>query len=424
MNKDTVVQLRQPEGQDLLSMMLREGAQRLIAEALQIEFDEYLAQFAERRDDQGRAAVVRNGYQPRRELLTGLGAVGVRVPKVRSRTEERALFRSALVPPYVRRAKAIDAALPWLYLHGVSTGDMREALAALVGPEAKGLSAPVVARLKNRWSQEYKTWRRKPLGKERWVYVWADGIYSGLRAEDERLCALVLIGVNERGQKRFLAIEDGVRESKQSWLELLRDLKERGLKLAPNLAIGDGALGFWAALEEIFPTTRHQRCWVHKTANILNYLPKSLQARAKAGLHDIWMADTKVNAEKAFASFLTNYGAKYPKATECLAKDRAALLAFYEFPAAHWIHIRSSNVIESSFATIRHRTDRTKGCLTRDGMLAMIYKLGESAEHSWRRLRGFEWLAKVVEGVKFRDGVEVQNVVRINRKHQTGRIAA
>jgi len=424
MSKDTVVQLRQPEGQDLLSTMLRDGAQRLIAEALQLEFDEYLAQFAERRDDEGRLAVVRNGWQPRREVLTGLGPVGVRVPKARSRIEEPAVFRSVLVPPYVRRAKAIDAALPWLYLHGVSTGDMREALAALVGPQAKGLSPPVVARLKNRWSQEYKTWRRKPLGKDRWVYVWADGVYSGLRAEDERLCALVVIGVNARGQKRFLAIEDGVRESKQSWLELLRDLKERGLKLAPNLAIGDGALGFWAALEEIFPTTRHQRCWVHKTANILNYLPKSLQARAKAGLHDIWMADTKANAETAFARFVTNYGAKYPKATECLTKDRAALLAFYEFPAAHWIHIRSSNVIESSFATIRHRTDRTKGCLTRDGMLAMIYKLGQSAERSWRRLRGFEWLAKVVEGVKFRDGVEVQNVARIKRKHQTGRIAA
>ena len=334
------------------------------------------------------------------------------------------MFRSALVPPYVRRAKAVDAALPWLYLHGVSTGDMREALAALVGPEAKGLSAPVVARLKGRWSQEYKAWRRKPLGKDRWVYVWADGIYSGLRAEDERLCALVLIGVNERGQKRFLAIEDGVRESKQSWLELLRDLKERGLKLAPNLAVGDGALGFWAALEEIFPTTRHQRCWVHKTANMLNYLPKSLQARAKAGLHDIWMADTKANAETAFERFVTNYGAKYPKATECLAKDRAALLAFYEFPAEHWIHIRSSNVIESSFATIRHRTDRTKGCLTRDGMLAMIYKLGQSAERSWRRLRGFEWLAKVVEGVKFSDGIEVKMETRVRPKNQPSRVAA
>jgi putative transposase len=424
MSKDTVVQLRQPEGQDLLSTMLREGAQRLIAEALQVEFDEYLGQFAERRDEQGRAAVVRNGYQPQRQLLTGIGPVGVRVPKVRSRTEEPAVFRSALVPPYVRRAKSIDAALPWLYLHGVSTGDMREALAALVGAEAKGLSPPVVARLKHRWSQEYKTWRRKPLGKERWVYVWADGVYSGLRAEDERLCALVLIGVNERGQKRFLAVEDGVRESKQSWLDLLRDLKERGLKLAPHLAVGDGALGFWAALAEVFPTTRQQRCWVHKTANVLNYLPKSLQARAKAALHDIWMADTKANAETAFDRFVGSYDAKYPKAAECLVKDRAALLAFYEFPAEHWIHIRSSNVIESSFATIRHRTDRTKGCLTRDGMLAMIYKLGQSAERSWRRLRGFQWLAKVVEGVTFRDGIEVQNVVRINRKHQPSRVAA
>jgi transposase-like protein len=424
MKKDTVVALRQPEGQDLLSTMLREGAQRLVAEALQAEFDEFLSQFAERRDDQDRLAVVRNGFQPRRELLTGLGPVQVRVPKVRSRIEEPAVFRSALVPPYVRRAKAIDAALPWLYLHGVSTGDMREALAALVGPEAKGLSAPVVARLKQRWSQEYKTWRRKPLGKERWVYVWADGIYSGLRAEDERLCALVLIGVNERGQKRFLAIEDGVRESKQSWLELLRDVKERGMVMAPKLAVGDGALGFWAALEEIFPTTRHQRCWVHKTANILNYLPKSLQARAKAGLHSIWMADTKANAKTAFERFVTNYGAKYPKATECLVKDRAALLAFYEFPAEHWIHIRSSNVIESSFATIRHRTDRTKGCLTRDGMLAMIYKLGQSAERSWRRLRGFEWLAKVVEGVKFSDGIEVKLETRVRVKNQPSRVAA
>ena len=424
MKKDTVVPLRQPEGQDLLSTMLREGAQRLIAEALQAEFDEFLSQFAERRDEQGRAAVVRNGAQPRRELLTGLGPVGVRVPKARSRIADAAVFRSALVPPYVRRAKMVDAALPWLYLHGVSTGNMREALSVLVGPEAKGLSAPVVARLKQRWSEEYRAWRRNPLGKDRWVYVWADGIYSGLRAEDERLCALVVIGVNERGQKRFLAIEDGVRESKQSWMDLLRDLKQRGLVLAPKLAVGDGALGFWAALEDSYPETRRQRCWVHKTANVLNYLPKSLQARAKVGLHEIWMAETKANAQTAFNQFVASYGAKYPKATECLAKDRAALLAFYDFPAEHWIHIRSSNVIESSFATVRHRTDRTKGCLTRDGMLAMIYKLGQSAERNWRRLRGFEWLAKVVEGVQFRDGIEMNNETRGRQKYQPSRVAA
>jgi len=424
MKKDTVVPLRQPEEQDLLSSMLREGAQRLIAQALQAEFDEFMSRFLAQRDELGRAAVVRNGFQPEREVLTGLGAVGVRVPKARSRTEEAAVFRSTLVPPYVRRAKSLDAALPWLYLHGVSTGNMREALGALVGRDAAGLSASVVARLKSRWMDEYRVWRRAKLGKERWVYLWVDGIYSGLRAEDQRLCVLVVIAVNERGQKRFLAIEDGMRESKASWAEVLRDLKRRGLLIPPKLAVGDGALGFWAALEEIFPETRQQRCWVHKTANVLNYLPRSVQPRAKAALHEIWMAETKASAQVAFDQFLAGYGAKYPKATECLAKDREALLAFYDFPAEHWTHIRSSNVIESSFATVRHRTARTKGCLTRDGMLAMIFKLGLCAERSWRRLRGFAWLAKVVEGVKFRDGIEVPNVVRINRKHQPSRIAA
>jgi transposase-like protein len=404
--------------------MLREGAQRLIVEALQVEFEEFLSQFAGKQDEHERAAVVRNGFQPRRELLTGLGPVSVRVPKARSRTAESVVFRSTLVPPYVRRAKTVEAALPWLYLHGVSTGDMHEALSVLVGPEAKGLSAPVVARLKRRWSQEYQLWRRHKLGKDRWVYLWADGVYSGLRADDARLCVLVVIGVNERGQKRFLAIEDGMRESKTSWADLLRDLKQRGLVVPPKLAVGDGALGFWAALEETFPETRHQRCWVHKTANVLNYLPKSVQAKAKAGLHEIWMAETKKEAEVAFDQFVANYGAKYPKATDCLAKDRGALLAFYDFPAEHWIHIRSSNVIESSFATVRHRTDRTKGCLNRDGMLAMIYKLGLCAERSWRRLRGFKWLAKVVDGVKFRDGIEVKNEMRVNRKYQPGRVAA
>lgn len=425
MKKDTVVELRQPEqAQDLLSTMLREGAQRLVAQAVRTEFEEFLTHFSGERVGDGRASVVRNGFQPERELLTGLGPVAVRIPKARSRGEERAVFHSSLVPPYVRRAKSVEAALPWLYLHGVSTGNMREALGALVGAEASGLSASVVARLKGCWTEQYRQWRRSKLRKERWVYLWADGIYSGLRGEDERLCALVIIGVNERGQKRFLAIEDGVRESKQSWREVLLQLKSRGLTIPPRLAVGDGALGFWAALGEIYPETRHQRCWVHKTANILNYLPKSVQPKAKAALHEIWMAETKVQALAAFEKFVAAFGAKYPKAVECLAKDREALLAFYEFPAEHWIHIRTSNAIESTFATVRHRTERTKGCLTRDGMLAMIFKLGMGAERNWRRLRGFQWLAKVIDGVKFRDGIEVQQRVRKASNQAPSRIAA
>ena len=408
MKKDTVVELRRPaQGQDLLSTMLREGAQRLVAQAVQAEFDDFLARVAGARLEDGRAAVVRNGFQPEREILTGLGAVSVRIPKARSRGGEPAVFRSVLVPPYVRRAKSVEAVLPWLYLHGVSTGNMQEALAALLGPEATGLSASAVARLKGCWTEEYRLWRRSKLGKDRWVYLWVDGIYSGLRADDQRLCALVVIGVNERGEKKLLAIEDGVRESKQSWREVLLELKARGLTLPPRLAVGDGALGFWAAVREIYPETRPQRCWVHKTANVLNYLPKSVQPKAKAALHEIWMAETKPQALVAFAQFVTTFEAKYPKAVECLVKDRDALLAFYDFPAEHWIHIRTTNPIESTFATIRHRTERTKGCLTRDGMLSMIFKLGMSAEKNWRRLRGFEWLAKVINGVPFRDGIEV-----------------
>ena len=425
MKKDTVVELRRPgQGQDLLSTMLRDGAQRLVAQAVEAEFADFLARAAGERLADGRAAVVRNGFQPEREILTGLGSVRVRVPKARSRGEEAAVFRSSLVPPYVRRAKSVEAVLPWLYLHGVSTGNMQEALAALLGPAAAGLSASAVARLKGCWAEEYRLWRRAKLGRDRWVYLWVDGIYSGLRAEDERLCALVVVGVNERGQKKLLAIEDGVRESKQSWREVLLGLKGRGLTLPPKLAVGDGALGFWAAVREIYPDTRPQRCWVHKTANVLNYLPKALQPKAKAALHEIWMAETRAQALVAFEQFVTTFEAKYPKAVECLVKDREALLAFYDFPAEHWIHIRTTNPIESTFATIRHRTDRTKGCLTRDGMLSMIFKLGMSAEHNWRRLRGFEWLAKVISGATFRDGLEVQQRIRKADHHTSRRIAA
>jgi putative transposase len=425
MKEHSVVQFRKPEEvRDALHILLREGARGLIAQAVQIELEEFLAGFVGQRDELGRAVVVRNGFQPERCILTGIGPVSVEVPKVRSRDERSAVFRSALVPPYVRRARSVEAALPWLYLHGVSTGDMSEALAALVGPDAAGLSAAVVSRLKARWADEYQAWRRASLGKDRWVYLWADGIYSGLRAEGEKLCALVVIGVNERGEKHFLAIEDGVRESKQSWRELLLDLQRRGLTIPAKLAVGDGALGFWAALEEVYPQTRHQRCWVHKVANVLNYLPKAVQPKVKSALQQIWMAETQSAAVTAFDQFVRTYQAKYPKAVECLTKDRDAMLAFFDFPAEHWTHIRSSNVIESTFATIRHRTDRTKGCLTRTGMLAMMFKLAMSAEHGWRRLRGFEWLAKVIRGVKFCDGIEVRSDMRNSRRQQGSRVAA
>jgi transposase-like protein len=296
--------------------------------------------------------------------------------------------------------------LPWLYLKGISSGEMGAALKVLVGPEAEGLSASTVSRLKQAWAQEYKDWNCKSLAEDKWVYIWADGIYSGLRSEDAKLCALVIIGVNEQGEKHFLAIEDGIRESTQSWREVMLKLKVRGMN-TPRLAIGDGALGFWSALDETFPGTRHQRCWVHKTANVLNCLPKASQPKAKQALHQIWQAETEVDAEKAFDLFIDTYEQKYPKATICLQKDRDELMAFFDFPAEHWQSIRTSNPIESAFATIRHRTKRSKGCLSRDGMLHMMFKLGQCAEKKWRRLRGFNSLGKVITGIEFKDGIEV-----------------
>jgi putative transposase len=407
MGKDNVVGFRGREADaDPLTELLRVGARQLIHQAVEAELQELLAEHSERRTVDGKAGVVRNGYLPERELQTGVGPVTVRIPKVRARTGDAVTFRSALVPPYVRKTKSLEAALPWLYLKGISTGEMSEALTVLVGREAKGLSASTVSRLKQIWAEEYASWRDARLDKDRWVYVWADGVYSGLRAEQTKLCSLVVIGVNARGEKRFLAIEDGVRESTQSWREVLLKLKSRGMN-GPQLAIGDGAMGFWAALEEIYPDTRPQRCWMHKTMNVLNYLPKSSQAKAKQALHDIWQAETKVAAEKAFDLFIKTYEPKYPKATLCLHKDRAQLLAFYDFPARHWQSIRTTNPIESTFGTIRHRTKCSKGCLSRDGMLHMMFKLGQCAEKHWRRLRGFDYLAKVITGVRFKDGIEV-----------------
>jgi len=413
MGKDNVVEFRGREaGGDLLTELLRAGAQKLIYQAVEAELQELLEAHAERRTADGKAGVVRNGYLPERELQTGVGPVTVRIPKVRAKTGEPVTFHSALVPPYVRKTKSLEAALPWLYLKGISSGEMSEALAVLVGQEATGLSASTVSRLKQVWAEQYSRWREARLDKERWVYIWADGVYSGLRAEQAKLCALVVVGVNERGEKHFLAIEDGVRESTQSWREVLLGLQSRGMN-APELAIGDGAMGFWAALEEIYPKTRQQRCWMHKTMNVLNCLPKSVQPKAKQALHDIWQAETQADAEKAFDLFIRMYEPKYPKAAVCLHKDRTELLAFYDFPAQHWQSIRTSNPIESTFGTIRHRTKRSKGCLSRDGMLHMMFKLGLCAEKKWRRLRGFDYLAKVVTGIKFKDGVEVTEVDQV-----------
>ncbi len=390
---------------DALTELLRTGAQQLIATAVEAELEGFMALFSAERTDAGHAAVVRNGHHPARPFQTGIGPVSVRIPKVRSKNGQPVAFRSALVPPYVRKTKTLEAALPWLYLKGVSSGEMGAALKVLLGPEAKGLSANTVSRLKRDWANEYDGWREAALDEEPLVYIWADGVHSGLRGENDKLCALVIIGVTACGKKRFLAIEDGVRESTQSWREVLMTLKSRGMN-APKLAIGDGAMGFWAALDEVYPTTRQQRCWQHKTMNVLNCLPKLSQPKAKAAIHDIWQAETKDDAEKAFDLFIKIYEPKYPKAALCLQKDREELMAFFDFPAQHWQSIRTSNPIESAFATIRHRTKRSKGCLSRDGMLHMMFKLGQCAEQNWRKLRGFDYLAKVITGVSFKDGIE------------------
>jgi len=365
---------------DPLTDLLRSGARKLIEEAVEVEMQELLAKYSDRRTVTGHRAVVRNGYLPERELQTGVGPVTVRVPKVRSRAGEPVVFQSALVPPYVRKTRSLAAALPWLYLKGISSGEMGEALKVLVGPDTMGLSASTVTRLKQVWGDEYRDWSQRRLDNETWVYIWADGIYSGIRSEQEKLCALVIIGVNDRGEKHFLAIEDGVRESTQSWREVLLTLKSRGMNMA-KLAIGDGAMGFWSALDEVYPDTLHQRCWKHKSANVLNCLPKRSHAKATQALHNIWRAQSKADAEDAFDLFIETYEAKYPKAAICLQKDHEELMAFFDFPAQHWQSIRTSNPIESTFGTIRHRTKRSKGCLSRSGMLHMMFKLGQCADN-------------------------------------------
>ena len=345
MDNHNVVEIRESQS-DVLTQVLRAGAQRLLAQAIEAEVEEFLEGHADRRTEDGRSGVIRSGHLPERDLQTGIGPVRVRIPKVRSKVGDPVTFRSSLVPPYVRKTQSLEAALPWLYLKGISTGDMSEALEALVGPEAKGLSAATVSRLKRRWSEDYAKWRQSSLADRTWVYVWADGVYQRLRGESGKLCVLVVIGVDDRGCKHLLAIEPGLRESSQSWREVLTNLTARDMN-APKLAIGDGAMGFWNAVAEMWPDTRHQRCWLHKTGNVLNRLPKSSQSHAKKALHDIWQAETRRQANQAFDTFVSAYDAKFPDAVDCLVKDRAALTTFYDFPAEHWRSIRTTNPIES-----------------------------------------------------------------------------
>ncbi len=391
MSDSTVVSLRQPETiDDPLTAVLRSGARRLLAQAIEAEAEAFLAAMKGLHLPDGRDRVVRHGHGPEREVQTGIGPVAVQRVRLRDRgageTRERIRFASAILPRWSRRTRSLDALLPILYLRGISMGDFQEALGALLGRNAPNLSPSVIARLRSEWEADYARWQRRDLSARRYVYVWADGVYLQARMEPQAECMLVLIGATPEGKKELLGFQVGIRESAQSWRELLVDLKARGLMIAPELATGDGALGFWKALDEVSPTTRHQRCTVHKTANVLDKLPKSVQPAAKSDLREIWKAPDRATAEAAIETFAHKYGAKYDKAVTCLVKDRDALLTFYDFPAEHWDHLRTSNPIESVFATVRHRTVRTKGALSQDTARLMVFKLVTAAAKTWRRL--------------------------------------
>ena len=429
MNKDNVIALIQPgEFTDQLTDMLREGAQRLVLQAVEAEFASFLDKYALERLSDGRQRVVRHGRLPERKIMTGIGAVRVSVPRSRDRqsshnkaaqsqdfsiqgkqgADDKIRFVSQLLPPYVRRSKSVEMALPYLYLKGISSGDFCEVMPVLIGKDAVvGFSADTILRLRKQWKEELDQWNKRRLDSKNYVYIWADGVYLSARLEDEKQCLLVIMGATPEGKKELVGFTTGYRESTQSWRELLLDLVAKGLSIPPKLAIGDGSMGFWGALEQVFPITRHQRCWLHKTFNLMDKFPKSMQSKTKSEIQNIWMAETKEDAGKAFDLFLEKYKAKYPKATTCLGKDREELLSFYDFPAEHWKHIRTTNPIESTFATVKHRTRRSKGCLSRETAYIMVFRLIKDAEKTWRRLDGKNQLPKLITGVKFQDGCEV-----------------
>ena len=414
MSKNRLIAIKKPDTfvDDPITEILRQGARNLLAQALEIEIESFINQYRELTDQSGRQRIVRNGHLPERQIQTGIGPVLVKVPRVRDRHQQaskRITFCSSILPPYLRKTRSMEQLIPWLYLKGVSTGDFSDALAALVGKNAPGLSAPTISRLKIDWQQDLKQWQNRSLAGKHYVYFWADGIYCNVRMDDKQ-CLLVIVGATVDGEKELVAIQGGFRESELSWTELLLDLKSRGLETGPQLAVGDGALGFWKALAEVYDDTRRQRCWVHKTANILNKLPKSIQSKAKSQLHRIWQADDKETAVRHYNNFIQTYSAKYPKATDILEKDRDSLLTFYDFPAEHWRHIRTTNPIESTFATVRLRTDKVRGCFSAETVITMAFKLCLSAQKRWIRLHRPERLADIIRGVKFVNGIEEKRI--------------
>jgi transposase-like protein len=414
MSNDNVIELKKPDTffDDPITDILRQGARKLLAQALETEIEIFISQYKDLTDQMGRQRIVRNGHLPEREIQTGIGAVPVKAPRIRDRhakPSKRIRFNSSILPPYLRKTKSMEQLIPWLYLKGVSTGDFSDALAALVGKDAPGLSATTISRLKTVWEQDLHVWQKRDLSNKHYVYFWVDGIYCNVRMDDKQ-CLLVIIGATKDGKKELVAIDGGFRESELSWAQLLTDLKSRGLKTGPKLCVGDGSLGFWKALSKVYPDSRWQRCWVHKVANVLNKLPKSLQPQAKQKLHNIWHADDKDEAERLFNDFIQVYGAKYPKAAQCLEKDRDALLTFYDFPAEHWRHIRTTNPIESTFATVRLRTAKVRGCFSANTVITMAFKLCQCAEKRWIRLHRPERLAEVIKGVKFVNGIEEKRI--------------
>jgi len=402
-------ELQEQSPWSVLEELARRGAREMLAKAMELEVTEFTEKHKDKTGEDGHRLVVRNGYMDGRELITGIGPVAIKQPRVDDRRLaelEEQRFSSKILPRHMRRVPSVNNLIPVLYLKGVSTGDFSQALEAILGPDAPGLSATNVVRMKSGWEEEYRSWCRRDLSEKRYAYFWADGIHVNVRLDEERCCILVIMGADKEGNKELVAVSDGYRESKVSWKEVMLDLKRRGLQEGPKLAIGDGALGFWAALREVFPgpTTREQRCWFHKSGNILDKLPKSVQSKAKAMIREMWQAPTKEDALSAYQHFVDAWHDKYPKAVECLQKDEDVLFTFYDFPAAHWAHIRTTNPIESTYATIRLRTKRTKGCGSRMATLTMVWKLAMEAQKTWRRLMGYQQITLVMEGRRFVDG--------------------